>query len=244
MAKLKVPSLQHLARNWRGDPKQVARLLVDLVSNPPTFNYDCLFGALRELLVLRTPYLQVVEGLTLRVKRADVLKNVLEVLPLMRDHFAEMHLEFVQAVAPRYYPLGRGLMIPFAPPLIYVTEGIIRFPWFSFWRSNPLSDEALSLFVSVVDDLIEQDPDLDEADFHILDFSALGQKSPRILRIIDGRSIERLSTERKVEMLAIFVEGYRLAEVALAGMPIVPKRKSGHDDAQDSDQFGLFPDHR
>lgn len=40
MAKLKVPSLQHLARNWRDDPLRVKRLLVHLAQNSPTFKDD------------------------------------------------------------------------------------------------------------------------------------------------------------------------------------------------------------
>jgi hypothetical protein len=242
VAKLKVPSLQHLARNWRNDPERISNVLVELVRNPPTFNYDPLFGALRELIVLGASYEQVEVGLRLRVKRPVVLKNMLEVLRLMRDHFDGLRPDFVQAVAPRYYPLGRGLLIPFAPPLIYGVNGAIRFPWFSFWRRNTLSDEGLSLFVTVVDELLAQDPDLEEADFHILDFSVPARCAERELRIINGREIERLTNERKMEMLSVFAEGYRRAEVVLATMPVAPESRSRKDDTRDDDQLGLFPE--
>ena len=63
----------------------------------------------------------------------------------------------------RHYPVGRGLMVPFEPPLVYGIGGQLYFPWFSFWRRNPLSDERLSLFVTLVDEVLLQDPDLDTA---------------------------------------------------------------------------------
>ena len=52
MAELRVPSVQHLARNWRDDPAAIARALVQLALNPPSFNYNPLYSAVRDLLVL------------------------------------------------------------------------------------------------------------------------------------------------------------------------------------------------
>jgi hypothetical protein len=91
MSELRVPSVQHLARNWRSDPGLIARVLVRLVMNPPRFNYNPLYSAVRDLLVLGVPHDQVVEGIR-RIKRAGVRKNLLEVLPLIRDHFAGVAL--------------------------------------------------------------------------------------------------------------------------------------------------------
>jgi hypothetical protein len=92
--------------------------------------------------------------------------------------------------------IGCGLIVPFDPPLLYGIGGKLTFPWFSFWRSNPLADARLSLFVTMVDELLADDPDLAAADFQILDFSvpkvkAGRTKPPRQLRIIDARDIPR-----------------------------------------------------
>src|ERR1700724_1971489 len=111
MADLKVPSLQHLARNWRSDPVRIKKILVRLAQSPPRFSYDPLFDAVRDLLVLHVPYEQIVEGIR-RIKRASVRNNLLGVLPLIRDHFADISPDFVQAVDRRYYPVGRELMVP------------------------------------------------------------------------------------------------------------------------------------
>jgi hypothetical protein len=234
MQELRVPSIQHLARNWRSDPARIARILVRLVMNPPRFNYNPLYGAVRDMLVLGVPYDQVVEGIR-RIKRESVRKNLLEVLPLIRDHFAGVAPDFYQTIDKRFYPVGRGLMVPFEPPMIYGVGGQLYFPWFSFWRQNPLANERLSLFVTLVDEVLMQDPDLEAARFEILDFSCLGPKQPRTLRMIDAREIQRIGAARRAEMLDAFAEGYFRAVAAL-------KRDSAATDDPDKDAPKADPD--
>jgi len=239
MSKLKVPSLQHLARIWHPDPLAIRRVLVGLAKHGPTFSYEPLYGAVRDLLYLKVPYEQVLEGIRRGTKREDVRENFLSVMPLLRNHFEGVSATFVQSVARRFYPVGRDLAIPFQPPLIYGEDGIIHFPWFSFWRSNPLSAERLSLFVTIVDDVLLQDPDLEDAEFTILDFSAPGIKMPRRLRPISANQITRLSDARKAEMLSAFAEGYRLAAAELSTI-VVGAHKENRQDTGDDDQMSLF----
>lgn len=239
MAKLKVPSLQHLARNWRSDAERVKWQLVELAKNSPTFNYNPLYSAVRDMLVLKQPYDQIAEGINRHVKRADVRKNYLEVLPLIDAHFSSVSPDFVQTVEKRYYLVGRGLKVPFEPPLLYGVDGQFHFPWFSFWRTNPLVAERLSLFVTIVDDVLLQDPDLENARFDILDFSVAVPGQGRELRVIDARDIPRISEKAKIDMLRVFAEGYFLAEAELAssreGDGVEPS-----DSAGDADQPGCF----
>ena len=158
MAGLRVPSLQHLSRNWHSDPQVIKRRLVALAQNAPTFNYDPLYSAVRDLLILRVSYEQVVEGVRRGVKRADVRENFLGVLPLIRVHFDGVAPTYVQAVDRRFYAVGRDLLVPFDPPMIYGVGGQLCFPWFSFWRSNPIASERLSLFVTMVEEMLLQTP--------------------------------------------------------------------------------------
>jgi hypothetical protein len=241
MPELRVPSVQHLARNWRKDPGTIARILVRLAMNPPRFNYNPLYAAVRDLLVLNTPYDQIVEGIR-RIKRESVRENLLGVLPLIRDYFSGITPDFYQTIDRRYYPVGRGLMVPFEPPMIYGVGGQLYFPWFSFWRQNPLSKERLSLFVTLVDEVLMQDPDLETARFEILDFSCPAPKTPRTLTVIDARDIPRINTERKTEMLEAFADGYFRAIAELAGTGPARPTPEERDDAPDPDpdQPGLF----
>lgn len=236
MADLRVPSVQHLARNWHGEPARIARALVRLALDPPRFNYNPLYAAVRDMLLLGVPYDDIVKGIQ-KIKREKVRRNLLSVLPLIRDHFADVAPDFYQDIDRRYYPVGRGLMVPFEPPMIYGIGGQLYFPWFSFWRSNPLANERLSLFVTLVDEILMQDPDLENARFEILDFSCPSSKQPRTLRVIDAHVIPRVEDRRKTEMLECFAEGYFQALKELAG---TPRGRRPGDGASDPDQPGLF----
>jgi hypothetical protein len=240
MTELRVPSIQHLARNWRNDPAAIAQILIKLAMNPPRFNYNPLYGAVRDLLVLGVPYEQVVEGIR-RIKRDSVRSNLLGILPLIRNHFSGVSPDFYQTIDKRYYPVGRGLMVPFEPPMIYGVGGQFYFPWFSFWRQSPLAKERLSLFVTLVDEVLMQDPDLEKARFEILDFSCTEPKAPRELTVIDAREIPRVSDARKIVMLEAFAEGYFRAVAELSGRP--PRSEPDRRDdspAPDPNQPGLF----
>lgn len=239
MARLKVPSLQHLARNWRDRPARICRELVALVDNPPWFNYNPLFAAIIDLLVLRQPYDQVAEGIRRGVKRAEVRDNLLEVLPLLRDHFADLHPDFVQAIDPRSYPLGRGLSVAFAPPLVYGVGGKLYFPWFSFWRQNPLADVRLQLFVTLVREMLSQDADLEDAEFLILDFSVrpadpneVHRETPRHLVVTNAADIPSLDDDTRTRMLTTFVEGYVMAVEELASRSVPEPPSEPKDDRQ------------
>lgn len=238
MPELKVPSLQHLARNWRNDPVRVKNLLVRLAKNPPRFNYNPLFAAVNDLFLLRVPYDQVVEGIRRGVKRSSVRENLLGVLPLIRDHFAGVSPDFYQAIDARYYPVARGLMVPFEAPMIYGVGGQLYFPWFSFWRRNPLANERLSLFVTVVDEVLLQDPDLENAKFEVLDFSATSGE--RELAVIDAADIPRVDEARKMQMLTTFAQGFFQAQAELKGMSETPAEET--KEKRDPDQPGFFDD--
>ncbi|MGJ4728995.1 hypothetical protein [Luteimonas sp. SDU101] len=202
-----------------------------LAKGGPTFSYEPLFSAVRDLLVLHVPYEQIAEGIRRGVKQPSVQANFLGLLPLIRDHFEGVSPAFVNDVAPRLYAVGRGLMVPFNPPLIYGLDGRIHFPWLSFWRSNPLAGERLSLFVTIVEEVLLQDSDLEDAKFTILDFSAPSPKHSRALTVIDAKSIPRVSSARKVEMLDVFAEGFLAAKAVAASAPAEDEKKGADFDA-------------
>ncbi len=241
MPELRVPSLQHLARNWRANPALIAHALVTLVLNPPRFTYNPLYAAVRDLLVLGVPYDQVVGGIR-RIKRESVRNNLLGILPLIRDHFDGITPDFYQMIDRRYYPVGRGLMVPFEPPMIYGVGGQLYFPWFSFWRTNPIAKERLSLFVALVEEVLLQDPDLENARFEILDFSCPGPKTGRCLTVIDAKDVPRVDTARKTAMLETFAEGYFRAMEELSGAPPPPPPSAERpgDYTPDPNQPGFF----
>lgn len=240
MKKLRVPSLQHLARNWSDRPERIAKQLVNLVEHPPTFSYEPIFNLVRDNLVFNLPLEAAEKGIGRHRCSAMAKENFLELFPIIHAHFEKIKPKYVAEIGGRIYPIGPDLFVPFTPPLIYGTEDGIVFPWFSFWRRNPLAGENLSLFVSLVFDLLEQDPDLENAEFHILDFSIPRGEEKRELTIINAREIARLSQSRKLEMLEVFVTGFGLAQSILV-QKSTSSNKKPNDDSRDVRTLDLFP---
>jgi hypothetical protein len=240
MRKPKVPSLQHLVRHWQKSPDAIRRSLVNLVRKAPNFSYQRVYSAVVDMLIFKQPLDQILEGVRRGVKQDEVRNNFLELLPLICDHFRDLAPAFVLKVSPRFYSIGRGLMVPFEPPLVYGIGGQLYFPWFSFWRQNPINSEQLSLFVTVVREILAQDPDMDTSKFEILDFAAPGSGKPRELRIIDAHEVPLVTDRRKTEMLEIFAEGFLLAEAELRGEKGKRREESAPPKSSDKDQLGLF----
>lgn len=240
MANLKVPSLQHLARIWNPDPVAIARTLVALTKSSPTFSYSPLYDAVRDMCLFGIPEKDIIDGFKQRISRPQVRDNFVGLMPLIANYFRDERPAFFHDVAPRIYPVSRNVHIPFSPPFFYGRGGHIQFPWLIFWRHNPLVDQRLSLFVSVVDKVLLQDPDLDSATFKIVDFSATTRKADRELKVLNAAEVPRVSSAELREMLDIFTEGYRLA------IENVTSSMGGHDSAnkksrdQDGRQPGLF----
>jgi len=225
MIKLRVPSVQHLARNWYDSPKKIEDEFVKMAMNPPTFNYNALNNIARDSLLFKVPEDQIIKGIKKKEKREKIQKILLEVVPLLHGHFSSLQYDFVNDLTPSFYPIGRDLRIPFKPDFIYSVGGQIYLPWSIFWKHNPLSDKQLSLFVTLVREILRQDPDLDGAKFEILDFSAVKPKEGRQLRIINTADIHTFNSKETAEMLAIFVEGFESAEARLKEVDIPSKRQ-------------------
>jgi len=74
----------------------------------------------------------------------------------------------------------------------------------------------MSLFVTLVHEILMPDPDLETARFEILDFSCPSSGKPRDLTIVDASLIERVSDEQKKAMLETFADGFMLARAMLS----------------------------
>ena len=212
MVKLRVPSVQHLARNWDVSPKKIEDAFVKMALNPPFFNYNALNDVARDSLLFGVSEEQIIKGIKSSEKRKRVRDVLLEVVPMIGQHFEGVVPDFVHDVAPSYYPIGRGFSIPFKSAFIYGVGGQVYLPWFVFWKNNPMNNEQFSLFVTLAKEIISQDPDLEGVKFEILDFSVKQKGGCRELRVIDSSSIPTFDRKTTAEMLAVFVEGFEGAE--------------------------------
>lgn len=215
MSTLKVPSLQHLARIWRPTPEGVEKELLRLARNKPLFSYEILKNVPFDFLYFKVPKEQVARGIERKERRLSIRNNLLDIVALLHSHCSSITPEFVLPVGLQYYSLARNLRIPFSPTLMYRENGQTFFPWFIYWRDNPLTMEQYSLFVTLVEEMLRQDPALEGAKLQIVDISAPSKKDPRKLEVLDTDSLPRLSDSEKREKLAIFVEGFERAQTTL-----------------------------
>lgn len=216
MSKPRVPSLQHFARNWHQDPQRVRKDLFDIGRNGPPFSYLPLNKLVQQQLVFGDDYDQLVECIRRLEQREQYQNDFIDAFGLLHEHFRTVNPDYAKEVTGRFYPISRELLVPFTPPLVYRSKGVLVFPWISFWRRHPLSGERLSLFVTMVEELLLQDPDFENVIFQILDLSVSVGDEKRSLSVIDTRDIPRISYRRKLEMLESFAKGYALAKADLA----------------------------
>lgn len=239
MTKLKVPSLQHLSRLYRPDPLRVTKELLKLLENGPTFSYEPLYEFTREMLIFKVPLEQILQAVELKVRREDVKKRYLDILPLIDSFFKGKRVAFTNPVSPRYFMVDKDLQVPFTPPMIYGEGGKLFLPWFIFWKLNPLHGENLSLFVTLVEETLKQDSDLEDAQFLIVDLSFDEEVGDRTLKVRASSDIQKLSDTRKREMLAIFAEGFRDAR-RLASLRVDRKRVGAESEMRDASQMLLI----
>lgn len=240
MSKPNVPSLQHLCRNWHHDPQVVSKRLIRLADNPPHFNYNLLFKLARDMLVFGHEYKDLL-GAVNRISHKDTREIYKEILPLLWAHFDGENPDFFSDIEPRFYTVGRDLLVPFKPPFIYGSGGQLTFPWLSFWKSNPLRQEALSLFVTLVFEMLADDPDHDKARFVIVDFSAPARGEKRQVNVLPASEIPRVTEAQKREMLDAFASGFQTALQILASRPAKPPRgKKGDPPKPDPNQSDMF----
>ena len=93
--------------------------------------------------------------------------------------------------------------------------------------------------MTLVDELLLEDPDLDTAIFQILDFSRIEGAEERQLQVIDARDIARLNDAEKLKMPGIFADGYRAARDELAGVKHKTSKRD-NDRRPDPKQSDLF----
>jgi hypothetical protein len=243
MPSLKVPSPAHLSLLYRETPEKVMKAQLALLNGAPNFSYQPLYKTMRGLLGAACSEKELLSAISKCALRADVREKYAELVPLIADYFCEKKIAYAIEVAPRFYPVARDLLVPFSPPLIYADDKGLCLPYFIFWKKHALRGERLSLFSSIVREILDEDPDLSHARFEVVDMSAgsdLGDKSGvRSLKVFSEEGIGKISKDRKRDMLSTFAEGFRRARQVAAGMPSKRKKREQMEKF-DPNQIGLL----
>jgi len=170
------------------------------------------------------------------------LKNLLDILRLIDDYFSTLVPDFPPIeVECRHYKIAPDIIIPFQPPLCYGVGGQLYLPYPNYWRNNPLWGKRLSVFMTIVDEIREQEPDLEQARVHILNYGIPQGETERRLIVVNEKEIPRVTREELAATLQIFADGYRAARDELAGVNY-EKSRTDEDHHPDPNQSDLFAD--
>lgn len=245
MTVLNVPSLQQVMKNLHDTSEMVCRDLVRTAMNPPRISYRMLHRATQDRVCFGVPLDQIEAGIRRVEKRPGHLKNLLEILGLIDEHFSKLEPDFPPIeVECRHYRIAPDIIIPFQPPLCYGIGGQLYLPYPNYWRNNPLRGKRLSVFMSIVDQIREQEPDIEAARIHILNYGIPQDESERRLIVMDEGDIPRVTRAELSASLQIFADGYRAARDKLAG--VKPEKKAKDDaprpDPYQRDMFDNEPD--
>lgn len=245
MTVLNVPSLQQVMKNLHDSSEMVRHDLLKMALNPPRISYRFLHKATQELVCLDTPLAQIEEGIRRVEKREGHLKNLLDILRLIDGHYRTLHPDFPPIeVAPRSYSIAPDIIIPFQPPLYYAIGGQPYLPYPNYWRNNPLRGKRLAAFMTIVDEIREQEPDIETARVHILNYGIPHGETERRLVVLDEKDIPRLTRDELSAVLQVFADGYREARDELAALK--PEKKDRDEaerrDPNQRDLFGNEPD--
>lgn len=240
MASLKPPSIAHTAALCFNDPQRTCRQLLRLAHGSGGFSYSRIFDAARDIMLWKQPLSDVEEGIRRAERREPVRNNFLTLLPLINRHYRDIDADYVIDVNRLFYPLTKDLMIPVDFPFLYGKNEVHYLPWMLFWRRNRLWGEKMSLFKSIVQDVQSEHPDLEDAQFQLIDFGCQSKTGGRGIRVLGLEEIPDITEMQKKELLTNFVEGYDMAKSEYDNWATKGQDRSRGKDSGDNDQPGLF----
>lgn len=237
--KLKAPSLIHVARLYRPTAEQVKKEILNLAKASPPFSYEDLYELMWDRAHVGIPSEQIVRsiaGIGQKIKR-DSYQRAFSIA----DRFFEnLDRSFELRIEPRSYSIGRDLRVPFAPPMICGggSDGPV-IPWLLFWKQNPLTDEQTSLFMSMAQATIEDEPELDGASLLLVDTSLKALDDGGNARVIKASEVGRIPDRRLREMLEVFATGFHMAQAEWQASATLHKdaRRSPEIDDSQQDMF-------
>jgi hypothetical protein len=202
-AALRVRSLQQVIKNLHDQPKLVQTALVRTALNRPRISYRLLQKATQDRVCWNLPLAQIEAAI--RRNRPGHRDNLLELLSLIDGYFGSIVPDYPPIeVECRYYQIAPDIKIPFRPPLCYGIGGQLYLPYFNFWRRSPLKGKRLSVFMTILDDIRKQEPDIESARMPILDFSIPQGEEKRKLVVINEEEVERVTPSELQYWMQIF----------------------------------------
>lgn len=216
MNNIKIPPLLQMVRNAYDDPQKVHHEVVKSEKSRAPFSYQAIHKIVDQVIKFKTPLDEISYSIERIERRPFVLKQFNEVTPLLHRHFTDISPERVYSLLPLYYPLGKFGKTKFNPQMIYLKNGELFLPFINFWKFNPLSSEQKSLFLTLVDEILEEEPDLEDVNLQLIELSANGSNGIRTLKVVNTLEIERLDKTRTNILIDSYLTGLQSAYSEIA----------------------------
>lgn len=191
---LRVHAPQNIARLFRKTPEEVKKAILKLCNAKPPFSYEQLYQGVWRSVILKEPlssYERIVSTWQPSLRRDSYLRA----LKPTAIFFENFERQYEVEVLPRPYSVGRGLQAPLAPRMQCGTAHGAVVPWLLFWKENPLNEEQIALFHSIVLDAFSADPDLDRSALMLVDTSSRALDRDGRPKVLIGKEIPIVSPE-------------------------------------------------
>jgi hypothetical protein len=213
----RIPSLQHFSALLGGTAGQIEKRIRGLSNLPPVsytkLREQWIIDLIGVSILLIENACKLLHG---ELNRASNLEAVRALGEYLRIHKPEKLL-FIDK---RYYPIGRGLLVPVNPPgVILDSEGPKLF-WPSFWKHDKFDELTRAIFGSILERSIFRLGDYKDMPLAFVDFSAPSGSKERGMKVLNRRDFCALTDiELRIETDK-FVEAYLRLRADETGAPM------------------------
>lgn len=212
----RIPSLQHFSVLNGGTIDQIEKRIHGLSKLPPVSYMRLRDQWIIDLIRLGVP-LATIEKACLLLRGELNQQSNLGALRALAEYLRIHKPDKLLAIDKRYYPIGRGLLVPVNPPGVVVEGGTPKLFWPSFWKQDKFDKLTRSIFGSILERSIFRLTDYRDMPLAFVDLSAENGAKTRSIRVFQRKDFAALTDAELRTETDKFVEAYlrvRSAETA------------------------------
>lgn len=203
----RIPSLQHFSALLGGSTDQIEKRIRDLSNLPPVSYLKLREQWIVDLIRLGVPVALIEKACELLRGELNRKSN-LEAVRALAEYLRLYRPTKLLAVDKRYYPIGRGLLVPVNPPGVILDNEGPKLFWPSFWKQDKFDDLTRSIFGSILERSIFRLSDYKDMPLAFVDLSAEKGSKVRCVKLLGRDRFGSLSDFELRSETDKFVEAY------------------------------------